>query len=113
MDEYLGVDVPDDAHGVLQDMHWGGGHIGYFSTYSLGNVMSVQIWERVREDVPELDERFERGEFGALRDWLGEHLHRLARKFPPQGTLERVTGSRIDPEPYLRYLREKHGARAV
>jgi carboxypeptidase Taq len=113
MDEYLGVEVPDDANGVLQDMHWGAGSIGYFSTYSLGNVMSVQIWERLREDLPDLDEQFERGEFGALREWLGERLHRLGRKFPPQDTLERVTGSRIDPEPYLRYLREKHGAHAV
>jgi carboxypeptidase Taq len=113
MDEYLGIDVPDDAHGVLQDMHWGAGNIGYFSTYSLGNVMSVQIWERVKEDVPDLDEQFERGEFGTLREWLGGRLHRLGRKYPPQETLERVTGSRIDPEPYLRYLREKHGAHAT
>jgi carboxypeptidase Taq len=113
MDEYLGIDVPDDARGVLQDMHWGAGHIGYFSTYSLGNVMSVQIWERAREDVPDLEEQFERGEFGALREWLGDRLHRLGRKFPPQDTLERVTGSRIDPEPYLRYLSEKHGAHAT
>jgi len=113
MDEYLGVEVPDDAHGVLQDMHWGSGSIGYFSTYSLGNVMSVQIWERVTEDVPDLEEQFERGEFGTLRKWLGERLHSLGRKYPPQETLERVTGSRIDPEPYLRYLGEKHGAHAT
>jgi carboxypeptidase Taq len=113
MDEYLGIDVPDDAHGVLQDMHWGGGSIGYFSTYSLGNVMSVQIWESVTQDLPDLEEQFERGEFGALREWLGERLHSLGRKYTPQETLERVTGSRIDPEPYLRYLREKHGAHAT
>jgi carboxypeptidase Taq len=94
-------------------MHWGAGHIGYFSTYSLGNVMSVQIWERVREDLPDLDDRFERGEFGPLREWLGERLHALGRKFPPQDTLERVTGARIDPDPYLRYLSEKHGAHAM
>ena len=51
MDEYLGVDVPDDARGVLQDMHWAGGGLGYFPTYSLGNVISVQIWERAKEDL--------------------------------------------------------------
>ena len=113
MDEYLGIEVPDDAHGVLQDMHWGSGQIGYFSTYSLGNVMSVQIWERAREDLLDLDDRFERGDFSVLREWLGERLHRLGRKYPPQETLERVAGSRIDPGPYLRYLREKHGAHAV
>ncbi|MEX2210634.1 MAG: carboxypeptidase M32 [Gaiellaceae bacterium] len=110
MHEYLGIDVPDDARGVLQDMHWGGGHIGYFSTYALGNVMSVQIWERVKEDVPDLEEQFERGDFSALRDWLGERLHSLGRKFAPQDTLERITGSRIDPAPYLQYLQTKHGA---
>jgi carboxypeptidase Taq len=107
MSDYLGVEVPDDAHGVLQDMHWPGGAFGYFSTYSLGNVMSVQIWERAKEDLGDLDERFERGEFGDLREWLTEHLYRLGRKFTPQETIERVTGSRIDAEPYVRYLREK------
>ena len=112
MDDYLGVDVPDDARGVLQDMHWGTGTIGYFPTYSLGNVMSVQIWERIKDDIPDLDDRLERGEFAPLREWLGEHIHRHGRKFLPQETLERAVGSRIDPEPYLRYLREKHGAAA-
>ena len=107
MDEYLGIEVPDDARGVLQDMHWAGGALGYFPTYALGNVISVQIWERALEDLGDLDERFERGEFGDLRDWLQEHLYRLGRKFSPQETIERVTGSRIDAAPYVRYLREK------
>lgn len=111
--DYLGVEVPNDAEGVLQDMHWGGGHIGYFSTYSLGNVMSVQIWEKLREDLPDLDEQIERGEFANMREWLGERLHSLGRKFTPQETLERVTGSRLDPKPYLRYLAAKHGAGEV
>jgi carboxypeptidase Taq len=110
MDEYLGIEVPSDADGVLQDMHWGTGTIGYFPTYSLGNVMSVQIWERIKEDLPDLDDRLERGEFAPLREWLGEHIHKHGRKFTPQETLERAVGSRIDPEPYLAYLRQKHGA---
>ena len=107
IEDYLGLEVPDDARGVLQDMHWAGGAFGYFPTYSLGNVMSVQIWERALEDLGELDERFERGEFGDLRDWLREHLYRLGAKYTPQETIERVTGSRIDAKPYVRYLREK------
>jgi carboxypeptidase Taq len=110
MHEYLGVDVPNDAQGVLQDTHWASGHIGYFSTYLLGTVMSVQIWEKIVEDVPDLDEQIERGEFAALREWLGEHVHSLGRKFPPQETLRRATGSTIDPKPYLAYLRAKYGA---
>jgi carboxypeptidase Taq len=110
MHEYLGVDVPDDAHGVLQDTHWASGLIGYFATYLLGSVMSVQIWEKALEDVPDLEGQVERGEFAALRDWLGEHVHAQGRKFSPQETLERATGSRIDAKPYLAYLRAKYGA---
>jgi carboxypeptidase Taq len=108
--EYLGVDVPNDAEGVLQDTHWASGHIGYFSTYLLGTVMSVQIWEKILDDIPELEEQIGRGEFGALRDWLGEHIHSLGRKYSPQETLRRATGSTIDPKPYLAYLRSKYGA---
>ena len=107
MDEYLGVEVPDDAHGVLQDMHWAGGSIGYFPTYSLGNVVSVQIWDRMKEDVGDVDEQMSSGEFGEIREWLRSHLYVLGRKFTPQETIERVTGSRIDAGPYVRYLREK------
>ena len=106
MDDYLGIDVPSDREGVLQDMHWAGGSMGYFPTYSLGNVMSVQIWERLKEDV-DVDEQMERGEFGEIREWLRTHLYVLGRKFQPQETIERVTGNRIDPAPYIRYLRAK------
>jgi carboxypeptidase Taq len=110
MRDYLGVDVPDDANGVLQDTHWASGLIGYFPTYLLGSVMSVQIWEKALEDVPDLEDQIERGEFGALRGWLGEHVHAHGRKYSPQETLERATGSRIDAKPYLAYLRAKYGA---
>jgi len=113
MEEYLGVDVPDDARGVLQDMHWAGGGFGYFPTYSLGNVISVQIWERLKEELGDVDERFERGEFGEVREWLRDHLYRMGRKFTPQETIERVTGSPIDAKPYMRYLREKLAPQAV
>jgi carboxypeptidase Taq len=112
MDEYLGIDVPTVSQGVLQDVHWSGGSIGYFPTYALGNVISLQIWERLRADIPDLDEQFERGEFAALREWLGEHLHRYGRKFTPRETLEKVVGGPIDAGPYLRYLNEKHLAGA-
>jgi carboxypeptidase Taq len=107
IEEYFGIEVPDDARGVIQDMHWSGGSFGYFPTYALGNVVSVQIWDRALEDLGDVDERFERGEFGDVRDWLHEHLYKLGAKFTPQETVERVTGSRIDAEPYMRYLREK------
>jgi carboxypeptidase Taq len=109
--DYLGIEVPDDRRGVLQDTHWAGGSIGYFPTYTLGNVISVQLWEHVVAEIPDLEQQFERGEFGALREWLRERVHRYGRMFTPRETLERAIGtSRIDPEPYVRYLRTKIGA---
>jgi carboxypeptidase Taq len=105
--EYLGIDVPDDARGVLQDVHWSSGIVGYFPTYALGNVMSVQIWEKLRGDLPDLDGQIEAGDFAPLGDWLREHLYRHGRKFMPGETLERCAGSPIDPEPYLRYLKAR------
>jgi carboxypeptidase Taq len=106
--DYLGIDVPTDTEGVLQDVHWSGGSIGYFPTYALGNLISAQIWDRITSDVPDLYDGFEEGEFGPLRDWLRENLHRHGRKYTPAETLERVVGTReIDPEPYVRYLRSK------
>ena len=110
MHEYLGIEVPDHAHGVLQDMHWATGLIGYFSTYLLGTVMSVQIWEKADEELGGLDEQLERGEFASLRDWLGERIHAQGRKYPPQELLRRATGSTIDARPYLGYLKRKFGA---
>jgi carboxypeptidase Taq len=108
--DYLRVEVPDDTHGVLQDVHWSAGALGYFPTYALGNLISAQLWEKITADVPDLTDSFEQGEFGALREWLRENLHRHGRKFTPAETLERAAGAnRIDPEPYVRYLRNKIG----
>ena len=108
MKDYLGVEPPNDAVGVLQDMHWAVGAIGYFSTYALGNVVSGQLWEKITAAIPDLDDQFERGEFGALAEWLRENLWRHGRKFTPSELIERVTGTGLDPDPYLRYLRGKY-----
>jgi carboxypeptidase Taq len=113
MGEYLGIEVPDDARGVLQDVHWSRGTIGYFPTYALGNVISVQIWEKLLEDVPDLEEHLGHGDLGPLTDWLRERLWRYGRKFTPQEMLERMVGGGLDPEPYLRYLNAKLGALAA
>jgi carboxypeptidase Taq len=109
MQEYLGITPPDDANGVLQDVHWSAGLIGYFSTYALGNLISVQLWERINVDIPDLSEQIRRGEFSALLDWLREQIHRHGSKFEPQELVQRITGSKIDPAPYVRYLRTKYG----
>ena len=74
--EYLGLEVPDDAVGVLQDVHWSSGAIGYFPTYALGNLIAGQLWERAHEDIPGLDDMLAAGELGDLREWLREHVHR-------------------------------------
>jgi carboxypeptidase Taq len=108
MRDYLGVEPPDDALGVLQDMHWAVGAIGYFSTYALGNVISGQLWEKVTAAIPDLDDQFEQGEFGALAGWLEQTLWRHGRKFQPRELVERITGGGLEPDPYLRYLRGKY-----
>jgi carboxypeptidase Taq len=111
MRELLGVDVPDDGRGVLQDVHWSGGGMGYFPTYALGNVISLQIWAVVRDAIPDLDERIADGDLLTLSAWLRDNLYALGRKLTPKETLERLTGSqRIDTGPYLAYLDEKLGA---
>jgi carboxypeptidase Taq len=108
MRDYLGIEPPDDSVGVLQDVHWAGGAIGYFSTYALGNVISGQLWEKVTAAIPDLHDQFEQGEFGALAAWLEQSLWRHGRKFQPRELVERITGGGLDPEPYLRYLRGKY-----
>ncbi|MDX6470968.1 MAG: carboxypeptidase Taq [Gaiellaceae bacterium] len=109
MHDYLGLDPPDVSRGVLQDVHWSDMSFGYFPTYALGNVVSVQLWERAQVDLGDLDEQFERGDFAPLREWLGEHVHRHGRAFTPQELLQRVTGSGMDAGPYLGYLERKLG----
>jgi carboxypeptidase Taq len=108
MEEYLGLTPPNDALGVLQDIHWSGGSLGYFPTYTLGNVLSLQFYNRALEDRPEMPEQFARGEFAPLLDWFREKVHRHGRKFTANELLERVTGTgRIDAEPYLEYIKHK------
>ncbi len=114
MKELLGLDVPNDAVGVLQDVHWSSGSIGYFPTYALGNVISLQLWAVVREAIPDLDDQMRAGELEGLSSWLTENLYSLGRKFTPKETIERLAGSpTIDPQPYLAYLREKVSALAA
>jgi carboxypeptidase Taq len=109
MEEYLGVRPPDDATGVLQDIHWSAGLLGYFGTYTLGNLISAQLWERFERAHPTRDAELRRGDFSALLAWLRGEVHQYGRMFEPQDLVTRATGSRIDPVPYLRYLERKFG----
>ena len=108
MKEYLGITPPDDAQGVLQDIHWSYGAIGYFSTYALGNLVSAQIWEKVNKDIKNLEEQIRKGKFDALLSWLRENIHKYGRKYTPQDLVMKVTGSKIDAAPYVRYLTRKY-----
>jgi carboxypeptidase Taq len=107
MHDYLGVEVPDDRLGVLQDVHWSQGSLGYFPTYSLGHLRASQLWQRITSELPELPDEISRGEFATLREWLRENVHRHGLKFTPAELQERVLGGPIDPEPFIDRLREK------
>jgi carboxypeptidase Taq len=109
MQEYLGVEVPSDADGVLQDVHWSEGSFGYFPTYSLGNVIAAQLWEAAVTALGDPDAQIERGDFVPLREWLREHVHRHGRTLSAAEIVEQATGGPIEAGPYLRYLKEKYG----
>jgi len=113
MEKLVGIRPPDDRRGCLQDVHWGAGLFGYFPTYQLGNVLSVQIWERLLADVPAAYAQIEEGSFGEIYEWLRDRLYRHGRKFTPTETILRVAGGPIDPEPYLRYLADKNASLAA
>jgi carboxypeptidase Taq len=108
MQEYLGVVPQDDAKGVLQDIHWSIGAFGYFATYTLGNLISAQLWAAYEREHPDRDDQLRRGEFAPLLAWLRANVHEHGRKYLAQELVERATGSRIDPEPYLQYLERKY-----
>jgi carboxypeptidase Taq len=105
--DYLGVTPPDDALGCLQDVHWSMGLIGYFPTYTLGNVMSVQFFEAAKRAHPGLEDSVAQGEFGTLLGWLRDNIHRHGSKYEPRELLKRVTGSDLDAGPYIGYLNTK------
>jgi len=105
--EYLGIDVPDDRRGCLQDTHWSLGLIGYFPTYTLGNLYAAQLWETIGEQIPDLSKQIGKGEFGALKAWLNEHIHRHGRRYRAKDLCKRVTGRELEAAPLLRHLKGK------
>jgi carboxypeptidase Taq len=107
MRDYLDVEPPDAVRGVLQDSHWADLSFGYFPSYAIGNVISVQLWELACGELDELEAHVARGEFAPLREWLRERLHRHGRKYTAAEMSERALGGPLDPEPYLAYLSQK------
>jgi len=108
MEEYLGLRPPNDADGVLQDVHWSTGMIGYFPTYSLGNLLSALFYNQAISERPEIPTQIERGEFAPLLNWFREKIHAHGAKYTPAELVERVTGGPICTEPFLAYIREKY-----
>jgi carboxypeptidase Taq len=103
----LGLEVPDDRNGCLQDVHWSVGLIGYFPTYTLGNLYAAQFWATIRERIPTLEEQIGRGEFGELLGWLSREIHQHGQRYTAPELCQRITGSGLGADPFMHYLEGK------
>ncbi len=108
--EVLGVEPPDDAQGVLQDIHWSMGSFGYFPTYALGNLYAAQFYRTMKRDLPGMEEELVRGEFAPALSWLRDKVHRLGRLVPAAELCRQVTGESLDPACLVEYLEGKYSA---
>jgi carboxypeptidase Taq len=107
MQDYLGITPPDDARGVLQDIHWSHSNIGSFPCYTIGNIMASQLFVSAEEQIPNLHQALGSGQYAPLRQWLTEHVYRYGRTYSPDELLEKATGRSLDAAPYLSYLESK------
>ena len=105
---YLGIRPTTDSEGCLQDVHWSGAMIGYFPTYSMGNLLSYQIWHALQKDIPDVDDLLSRGECAPVLEWLRTKIYRVGRKFPPKELVLQVTGKPMGAEDYLEGLTNKY-----
>jgi len=108
--DYLGVEVENDAEGVMQDTHWAGGAIGYFPTYALGNIYSGQFLATMQRELPDWRRQIAAGDFHAVKQWFSERIHRQGNLYDPADLLTTVTGEGINIQPYLTYLTDKYAA---
>jgi carboxypeptidase Taq len=109
MEEYLGVVPENDAVGVLQDVHWAAGLFCYFPTYTIGNILSAQLFDEATRARPDILEEMGDGEFGTLLGWLQENVHRYGSRYDPDDLIERAIGRPLATAPYLHYLKDKFG----
>jgi len=107
---YFGMSPPDDSMGCLQDVHWSAGLLGYFPTYSLGNMYASQFYEKATEDLGDLQQMFREGEFEPLRTWLRNHIHIHGKRYLSPDLIKKVTGQPLSSKPLLRHLWTKFGA---
>lgn len=106
--ELLGLNVPNDAKGVLQDVHWSEGLFGYFPTYTLGNLYAAQFYEAAKRDIPKLEERISRGHFQPLLKWLRENIHIHGKFYSADELVRKVTGKPLTAEPFIKYIKSKY-----
>jgi carboxypeptidase Taq len=106
--ELFGIEVPDDASGILQDVHWSMGAFGYFPSYALGNLYALQFWKKCRADIPHIDELLIRREYAEIHTWLKEKIHVFGRRLDPAELLERAAGEKLSAIPFLEYLETKY-----
>ena len=107
--QYLGIEPPDDKDGCLQDVHWSAALVGYFPTYSLGNLYAAQFFEQADRDLGGVHEQFARGEFAPLKDWLTRQIHQRGQCHPAADLVKLVTGAPLSHAPLMRHLRGKFG----
>lgn len=108
--EYLGLDVPDDTNGVLQDTHWASGYYGYFPSYALGNIYDGMFLEQINKDVPNWLKKVEKGDLLQSLEWMTKHVHRESALYDPADLMEKITGSKLSAEPFLNYIENKYSS---
>lgn len=108
--EYLGLTPTDHAHGVMQDVHWSGGAVGYFPTYTLGNLYAAQFLAAAARDIGDPEDRFRRGEFSPLLGWLRDKIHSQGTRYLPRDLVKAVTGRDLDPGYFIDYVEKKYGS---
>ncbi len=106
---YLGLTPPDHATGVMQDVHWSAGAIGYFPTYTLGNLYAAQFFAKANEELGDLESLFARGEFAPLLEWLRQNIHSQGTRYLPRDLVRTVTGEDLNPQYLIDYLDRKYG----
>jgi carboxypeptidase Taq len=108
--ECLGVNIDNDSEGVMQDTHWASGLYGYFPSYALGNIYSGQMLARIKEDMPDWRNQLAQGNLKSIQRWLTENVHSYGDLYDPAELIRKITGKKLDAEPYLEYLEEKYSA---
>ena len=105
--EYLGVDIENDAEGVLQDSHWAGGDFSYFPSYTMGNIYNAQMLSKMAQDIPDYKALVKKGELKPIIDWLIKNVHSVSNLYDPPELIKKITGEEIKPKYFIEYLNEK------